>query len=64
MLMRKSELQPVLKNTERGGRKRAKKYRQISPVEDPLEDMMSVAALMRLDKADEKGRDSSDVTGS
>lgn len=40
MLIRKSELQPVLKKTERGGRKRARKYRQMSEVEDG---MMSVA---------------------
>lgn len=41
MLIRKSELQPVLKKTERGGRKRARKYRQMSPVEEGM--MMCVA---------------------
>lgn len=40
MLIKKSLLQPVLKNTARGGRKSARKYRHTSEVEDG---MMAVA---------------------
>lgn len=72
MLMRKSELQPVLKKTERGGyissqyrvfevlrrgrltRKSARKYRQMSEVEEGM--VMMYVAVWSWRKAEKRAR--------